>query len=87
MISSFFFKIPIVISERNNPEVSIPKFYWRVLRNFFYSFTDVLVVQTGIVKIFYQKRVKDSKIIVIPNPVSKDLISLSELYGKKKILF
>jgi GalNAc-alpha-(1->4)-GalNAc-alpha-(1->3)-diNAcBac-PP-undecaprenol alpha-1,4-N-acetyl-D-galactosaminyltransferase len=83
VISSFFLQTPTMISERNNPEVYIPNFFWKVLRNFSYSFTNGLVVQTDFIKRFYQKTIQADKIIVIPNPIDEYLISKRKFYGNR----
>jgi GalNAc-alpha-(1->4)-GalNAc-alpha-(1->3)-diNAcBac-PP-undecaprenol alpha-1,4-N-acetyl-D-galactosaminyltransferase len=83
VISSFYLKTPTLISERNNPEVYIPNFFWKVLRKFSYSFTSGLVVQTDFIKRFYQKTIQTDKIIIIPNPIDEYLISKRKFYGDR----
>ncbi|WP_179334808.1 glycosyltransferase family 4 protein [Winogradskyella costae] len=80
-------RIPCIISERNNPLVEdVPKF-WVILRRFVYSMADKLVLQTKGVKKIYEKKVKQHKIIVLPNPISSELSRLrDETVVKEKII-
>lgn len=61
-------KIPLVISERNNPFQEKLKPQWDLLRKLFYSRADQLVVQCSQFADFYSESVKQ-KIAVIPNPI------------------
>lgn len=61
-------KIPLVISERNNPFQEKLKPQWDLLRRLYYPRADKLVVQCSQFAEFYSDAVK-RKIAVIPNPI------------------
>jgi len=84
IFASKYISIPCIISERNNPKVYVPNIFWRFLRDTSYFFTDGLVVQTDFIKYFYKKKIKENKIIVIPNPVNEKLISLRKDYHNRE---
>ena len=83
IISSKILNKPHLISERNNPKVYVPNIFWRTLRILLYPFTDRLIVQTNLIKGFYQGFIKDSKIDIIPNPVDEILLSKRLEYIKR----
>lgn len=62
--------IPLIISERNNPELNPPVTIWKILRNFFYKYSDYLVVQTSANKQYFHKIMPKEKIVIIENPIS-----------------
>lgn len=84
IISSRFLKRPNLISERNNPEVYVPNIFWRILRNFCYPFTNGLIVQTDVIKGFYQKIIQESKIKIIPNPIDEIILSVRKDYSERE---
>ena len=84
IISSRFLKRPNLISERNNPEVYVPNIFWRILRNFCYPFTNGLIVQTDVIKGFYQKIIQESKIKIIPNPIDETILSVRKDYSERE---
>lgn len=87
IISSMFLNKPNLISERNNPEVYVPNTFWRVLRNILYPFTNGLIVQTELIKRFYQKSIQENKIKIIPNPIDEIILSnRSEYYERENII-
>lgn len=87
IISSMFLNKPNLISERNNPEVYVPNTLWRVLRNILYPFTNGLIVQTELIKRFYQKSIQENKIKIIPNPIDEIILSnRSEYYERENII-
>jgi glycosyltransferase involved in cell wall biosynthesis len=61
-------KIPLVISERNNPFQEKLKPQWELLRRLYYPRADKLVVQCSQFSDFYSDSVK-RKISIIPNPI------------------
>ena len=83
VISSTLLKKPNLISERNNPEVYVPNAFWRILRNFWYPFTNGLIVQTEFIKGFYQKTIQESKIKIIPNPIDEIMLSTRKDYSER----
>ncbi len=66
-------KIPLVISERNNPFQEKAKAQWEFLRRRYYHKADRLVVQCAEFAAFYPPKVRE-KIAVIPNPILKPAI-------------
>lgn len=84
VISSRLLKKPNLISERNNPEVYVPNSFWRILRNFWYPFTDGLIVQTELIKGFYLKTIQESKIKIIPNPIDEIMFSARKDYSERE---
>lgn len=68
-------KIPVLISERNNPYRSNTPQFWRLLRRFTYPLADFLIVQTNEIKKFYVGQIKSDKLVLIPNPISPELTS------------
>jgi len=60
--------LPVIVSERNNSEASDPGIYWRLLRQWSYSFADRVIVQTQRATTYFPKSMQ-SRISSIPNPV------------------
>ena len=67
-------RIPVIISERNNPykEVDVTNKVWKGLRRLIYPYTNVLVVQTKLIKSFYEDFLPIDKIEIIPNPINPE---------------
>lgn len=84
IISSMFLNKPNLISERNNPEVSVPNIFWKFFRDLTYPFTNGLIVQTDFNRKFYQKIIKKNKIKVIPNPIDKSIFSARKDYCERE---
>ena len=73
VIAAKLYGIPCIISERNNPLIEeVPRF-WRLLRSIFYPLADKIVLQTEGVKKIYDKKIKSSKLIILPNPIASEL--------------
>ena len=75
LLAMFGLKIPIIVSDRNDPRKIPKKKIWRIIRNFAYNFADGIVVQTRHNKEYFCKGVQN-KSIVIYNPVD-----LNDNYG------
>jgi GalNAc-alpha-(1->4)-GalNAc-alpha-(1->3)-diNAcBac-PP-undecaprenol alpha-1,4-N-acetyl-D-galactosaminyltransferase len=84
IISSKILNKPHLISERNNPEVYVPNVFWKVLRNLSYPTANQLIVQTDLIKGFYQSFIKENKINIIPNPVDEILLSKRAEYLERE---
>ncbi|MBU3024415.1 glycosyltransferase family 4 protein [Zobellia galactanivorans] len=80
--------IPCIISERANHNIDKPPKLLALARDYSYKLCNYLVVQTEGNKMFYHKTLSPSKIIVIPNPLSKSLASKRNLdqVQKEKII-
>lgn len=66
-------RIPVIISERNNPfSEKIPRI-WQQLRSFTYPKSNYVVVQTETIKSYYTSKIKKDRLRILPNPISADL--------------
>ena len=87
IIASKINKIPCIISERNNPIIVKVSKFWSTLRLLFYPMTSKIVLQTNGVKLFYLNKIKEHKMVVIPNPISSKLALLENKdIRKEKII-
>lgn len=69
LIASIGLKIPIIISERNNPRVDPKNILIRMARKIIYNFSDALVLQSNYAKQYFS-RLKKPILKIIMNPVS-----------------
>ncbi|MGG0413134.1 glycosyltransferase family 4 protein [Peribacillus simplex] len=68
LISLIGSKVPIIVSERNDPKMD-PKVVWkRILRNLIYPLSSGYVFQTEEAKNYFSKEIRE-KGVVIPNPL------------------
>lgn len=72
VISSFFLKAKLVISERNDPNQYPTNKYIRAIRNILYIFTDKIVFQTNDAKKYFSEAIQ-KKGTIISNPIKNDL--------------
>lgn len=70
-------KLPLVISERNNPFQEKQKPQWKLLRRIYYPRADRLVVQCSHFADFFGDGLK-AKISVIPNPILPPTVDVKE---------
>lgn len=87
ILAGTFLNISVIISERNHPTVidrSQSKF-WKLLTRFTYPLATKVVIQTQIIKDYYQKFVKPSKLVIIPNPINPDFSAVQGI-RKNKII-
>jgi len=68
LFASFFLKVPVIISERNNFLLKRLPLRWRIMRIFFYPLCKALVLQTRAQRDSLPPRLR-KKAVVIPNPV------------------
>lgn len=68
--ASRFLKIPLIVSERNDPNNEIKKV--KFLKEYVFKKADGCVFQTEDAKKYYQYKHKITKCVVIPNPISID---------------
>lgn len=78
-----FIKIPIYVSERNNPWVMPYKKITRILRKIVYPFAEGIVFQTQKAQSFFPNKIKD-KSIVITNPIDINRIPFQCKKERKK---
>jgi glycosyltransferase involved in cell wall biosynthesis len=85
--SAKFLNIPVVISERTDPEFITISPVWRKIRNFSYNFCDTLVVQTQQALAYYRQRIRPH-IEIIHNPLSREFIHqpITNQQEREKIL-
>ena len=75
-------KIPVIVSERNNPYIVPANRLWRMVRNFIYKFADGAVFQTKYAQDYFNTKVI-SKSTVIKNPMP-EAVNLKYDYNKKQ---
>jgi len=73
-------KVPVIISERNNPKLDYTPKLWKALKRIIYPLTNKLVVQTKPVEEYYKSHISNDKIEILPNPIAK---SYTEVRFKK----
>lgn len=84
IIATMIKNIPCIISERNFPITNrIPKIR-RYLRKWLYKKADFLVVQTEEIKDFFSSIIDEEKIIILPNPIAKELAKSRNLNSIKE---
>lgn len=66
-------RIPIVVSERNNPWVMPWKRETRLMRKIFYPFADGFIFQTQLAASFFSENIR-RKSVVLPNPLDQGRI-------------
>ena len=77
-------KLPVIISERIDPNHSETNFIWKHIKKWLYPKTDYLIVQTEQIKKFFVRRVSESKVRILPNPLSSDLCPNNNGNSKRK---
>lgn len=69
IIANFALKIPIVISERNDPSRSPSQISRKIMRSIFYPFASGIVFQTKEAQEYFSKKIQ-KKSVVIPNSLN-----------------
>ena len=82
VISNFFCKSKIILSERNNPEITYKKISYKILMKLLYPKSNGFVFQTEDAKNFFSKKIQQ-KCTVIPNPINEEFM-IKEYNGKRK---
>lgn len=85
LLSLFGTRIPVVVSERNDPSVMPYKKATRVLRKLMYPYAKGLIFQTKQAAAFFSKR-NQKKGIVLPNPLDLSRIPLPYEGERTKII-
>lgn len=75
--------IPCIIAERTNPIIDKPSFIWKSLIKYSFPKSDYVVVQSKLVKSYYEKIVDTNKIAILPNPMSSQLSQSKKLYSNR----
>lgn len=78
--------IPVVISERINPNATKKTFIWERLRKFTYPKANFVVIQTEIIKDFFSSWIESTKLVILPNPLSPDLKNQKKEAIKENII-
>jgi glycosyltransferase involved in cell wall biosynthesis len=83
IIASKGLKIPVIISERNNPLVDPKRKLTRLLRDIIYPFAKGFVFQTEFAASCFPERIV-KRSVVIPNPVTDEVYNEPEKVQKRK---
>ncbi len=88
VIASKIQRIPIIISERNNPylEDRTTPILWKKLRGLVYPKANYLVVQTEGIKSFYKNFIEQKRLKIIPNPINPQFKNKPEIERENVIL-
>lgn len=78
-------KIPVVVSERNNPWIMPNKPITRFFRKMFYPFASGFIFQTKEASSFFSKRIQ-TKGVVLDNPLDLDLIPSRYIGSREKVV-
>ena len=80
-----FTKIPLIVSERNNPYLDPKGILLRQLRNISFNLADGCVFQTEEAMNFYSPKFR-SKSVIIKNPISLKFIPHNSLFKRNKTI-
>lgn len=83
IIAGALLKTPVIISERNDPGLDPQSKVTRLLRNIVYPFCSGCVFQTEYAKDYFKERLK-KKSVVIPNPVTDEVLKWNDEKNKEK---
>ncbi len=65
--------IPVIISERTNPNKQNLPIFWKKIRKITYKSANYLVIQNKSIKTFFSNIINPDKIIIIANPIAPEL--------------
>ncbi|MGC1632718.1 MAG: glycosyltransferase family 4 protein [Gelidibacter sp.] len=77
---------PCIVSERIHPDHHQLSRLWHETRKISYQFARILVVQTESIKIYFESFITPEKIVIIKNPLAKELIEKKRCTGSKEKL-
>lgn len=77
------YRIPIVVSERNNPWISPKNIINKILRKTFYPFAAGYVFQTKSASLYFNKRIR-RKSCIIPNPINTGRLPITQEATREK---
>lgn len=87
IITCRFLRIPVIISERSNPESYITSFFQKYLHKTLYKRANLIVLQTNaVLRSFSKLGVKLPKAIVLANPLSNEFSKVQNEIKKEKII-
>ncbi|VAX12939.1 Alpha-1,4-N-acetylgalactosamine transferase PglH [hydrothermal vent metagenome] len=69
LVATHWLTIPVIISERIDPEWHHIGIFWNILRRLMYPYANILVVQTETVRNWAKRYLPDDRITIIPNPL------------------
>lgn len=72
-----FYKVPVIVSDRNNPAEEYKKFIHKILMRMTYKKADGFVFQTEEQKNYFTKKIQNNSII-IPNPIKDEFLEIVE---------
>lgn len=85
ILSCIGLKVPVIVSERNNPVNDPPSRVTRFLRSVIYGFADGYVFQTQFAKNYFRNRIS-RKGVVIYNPVNSVFLDAIDLEREDRII-
>lgn len=85
IVAAFGLECDLIVSERNDPAQEDKKRGIKQIRNFLYSFANVLVCQTPDAKAYFPENIQ-KKAVIIPNPIMGDLPPSCVGVRKKRIV-
>ncbi|EGV44811.1 glycosyltransferase family 4 protein [Bizionia argentinensis JUB59] len=78
IIASQLLNIPNIISERTHPEYSSLTNLWSKIRRQVYPYCGKLIVQTRVIKTYFEEFLGPSKINIIRNPLSESMLNFQD---------
>lgn len=85
LLGGFGKRVPIIISERNNPQIDPPSKITRFIRRIVYPFASGYVFQTDFAKKCFSKSIQ-KKGVVIYNPIDETKLQLTNKERMKRII-
>lgn len=86
ILSTFDYKIPVIVSERTYPPKYPLGFFLETMRLLLYPFATAVVMQTDQGLTWLRDRVSQNNGVVIPNPVAYPMVSSSPVVFPKDII-
>lgn len=75
---------PCIISERSNPYIYTNNAFWNLMVKLSFPKSSYLVVQSQLAKEYYKAIMPKDNIVILPNPLSKELVNMKNLSVQKK---
>lgn len=80
-----FHKVPVIVSERNDPKVMYKDILNKILMKTLYPKASGFVFQTKEAKSYFKKSIQKNSVI-IPNPINEEFISNDKKLKKEKVI-